>query len=166
MEIIVTEMYYLKLGDYLAFIKMIHGILKKKGENRLWIGNGLYCLFAMFWIIQLKNSWHIFIPILILDILHILLYVFCLFMLYGRQKLINKLIRKQKKVKLVFEEKELLVFLCGTGVKQVFRYERVDGLELKDVFLLNVPIFLTKENIEGKEVINEKLKYILNNSKR
>ena len=87
-------------------------------------------------------------------------------MLYGRQKLINKLIRKQKKVKLVFEEKELLVFLCGTGVKQVFRYERVDGLELKDVFLLNVPIFLTKENIEGKEVINEKLKYILNNSKR
>lgn len=73
------------------------------------------------------------------------------------------MIRKEKKVKLVFEENELLVFLCGTGVKQVFQYESVAGLELKDVFLLNVPIFLKKENLEEKEVINEKLKYILNN---
>ena len=48
MEIIVTEMYYLKLGDYLAFIKMIHGILKKKGENRLWIGTVCSLCFGSF----------------------------------------------------------------------------------------------------------------------
>lgn len=158
MEIIVSERYNLKWEDYMEYIKIIHNICKEKGEKRLWIASGVYYFWCLFWIFVLKNSWHILIPVVFFDVLQISIYVFCLFKLYRLQKLANKLIDKQKKFLLNFKEKELPVFCCGTGDECVYSYEEIISIELKNVFLNNLPIIIKKESIGDKIFIDKMLK--------
>lgn len=70
----------------------------------------------------------------------------------------NKLIDKQKKFLLNFKEKELSVFCCGTGDECVYSYEEIVSIELKNVFLNNLPIIIKKESIGDKIFIDKMLK--------
>lgn len=150
MEIIITERYHLKWEDYLEYIKIVHNICKDKGEKRVWISSGVYCLWCLYWIFVLKNTWYILIPVLILDMFQISIYIFCISKLYRQQKLANKLIDKQQKILLNFKEKELSVFYCGTGDECVYSYEEIVSIELKNVFLNNLPVFIKKESLGDK----------------